>query len=148
MIGQRWARAQLQPFETALALVIVVQGVVALLGARTTDPLSEQLPDWLLVTFLGGYTLAGLAILFGLFRPRGDVEGGGLVLLALLLVARAILFVKYLGWGPQAAGSLAFSVCFVGACALRFMLLASTTKGQQQLTVVVTEKTEGGGGNQ
>jgi hypothetical protein len=119
----RLIHVRLQPFETAFAAIVVSQGLITLSGSAIVDPSAELLTHWMALAYNVAYTLAGVAILIGLIWPRGDVEGGGLVLLGLLLVARAILFGQALGWGARAVTSLTFALFLAFACGLRFGVL-------------------------
>lgn len=118
-----WLRARVAPFEAAIAVVIVVQAVIALGGWGVLDPMAVLLPGWLSVAFSIAYLTAGLAILAGLMVPRGDVEGAGLVLLAALVSARGVMFGALLGWGMESVTSLAFSLCVAVACIARLWVL-------------------------
>lgn len=122
-----WPRAGVAPFELAIAVIIVVQAVIAFGGWGAFNVADVLLPGWLSATFNGAYLLSGLAIIAGLCWPRGDIEGAGLVLLAATVVARGIMFGALLGWGFQSVTSLAFSFCVAGACAARIAVIARTS---------------------
>ncbi|HEX6686428.1 MAG TPA: hypothetical protein VF062_26890 [Candidatus Limnocylindrales bacterium] len=118
-----WGRICLAPFESAIAALIVAQAVIAVAGVGLVDPVETLLPDWLATGFNVAYLAAGLLLLFGVLRPRGDVEGAGLVLLACLVIGRGFLFGTLLGWGLQSITSLAFSTVVAVACVARIHLL-------------------------
>lgn len=120
-----WLRARVAPFEAAIAVIIVVQAVIAFAGWGVIDPIDALLPDWLGPVFNGAYLLSGLAIIVGLLWPRGDIEGAGLVLLGATITARGIMFGAFFGWGVAAVSSLAFSLCVAAACAMRVYTLRS-----------------------
>ena len=124
-IVRKMPRAWLHPFELAFAAIIISQGVVALTGRGIVNPANALLPHWLAIAFQIAYILAGLAISIGLLLPRGDVEGGGLILLATDLMARAILFGQFLGWNLQSVTSLTFSAFLTLACIARLAMLIS-----------------------
>jgi len=117
--------ARIQPFETAIAALIVCQGIIALTGGNLVDPGNALLPQWLAIAIQCTYSLAGLVMLIGLSIPRGDVEGAGLILLSTGLVGRALLFGVYLGWDSRALTALLFSALLACACAARLVLLQS-----------------------
>lgn len=129
-------RVWLQPFEIAFVLIIVIQGVISLIGDALIDPTNALLPSWMAKSFQGGYIFAGVVILIGILLPRGDVEGAGLILLGLDLLARAVMFGQYLGWGWQSVTSLAFSVLLALACLARLILLIKS------LTLVIVHKSD------
>lgn len=122
-----WLRIRLAPFESAIAVVIIVQAVTGLAGVGRLDPIGAVLPGWATVGFQLAYLAAGLLLLFGVLRPRGDIEGAGLVLLGCVVLARGLMFGVLLGWGWQATTALAFSLAIAVACVARLHLLAGGT---------------------
>jgi hypothetical protein len=119
-----WLRISIAPFETAIAVIIVVQALIATFGwGAIADPVAALLPPWQAAAFNIAYLAAGLTMLTGLFWPRGDVEGAGLVLLGSLTIARGIMYGTLLGWGVDSITSLAFSLAVGLACTARIRAL-------------------------
>lgn len=102
----------------------MVQAVIAFAGWGIVDPIAVLLPEWAAYGFNVAYLVAGLALLFGVLRPRGDVEGAGLVLLGCLVIARGVMFGVLFGWGRVSFTSLAFSGAVAVACIARLHLIA------------------------
>jgi hypothetical protein len=119
----KFSQVRLAPFEAAIALLIVVQSVIAFGEWSVVDPIAVLLPTWLRLTFNASYGIAGLLILAGMVWWRGDVEGAGLILFAATVAARGFLFGYLFDWSAQSVTSLAFSLVFAGAALARISLL-------------------------
>jgi hypothetical protein len=120
----RWLRGLWQaPFEVAIAALVVAQATLGIFDWGGRNPTDVLLPGWLEIGFDICYLIAGLAIIAGVFRFRGDIEGAGLVLLSFILVGRGLAYGYVLDWAPRTIITLAFSGLVVTACSIRISLL-------------------------
>jgi hypothetical protein len=115
-----WARATIVPFEVAVALLLTASGAAALGGAGLADPVGALLPGWEALGLNVMTVTAGLLVLAGVASAGAAAESAGLVLLTAVIICRALLYGRYLGFGVNFAvtGVLDASVAWAAAVRL------------------------------
>lgn len=111
-----------RPGAVALAMVALYAGVAGLfhIGA-STDALAALMPMWLSFALNLIYAAAGIAMLVGMGRQRGNIEAAGWILLAASVLVRAIAIVVVAGLTPSVLGLLVLYVGFLSAAIVRIV---------------------------
>lgn len=124
-----------RPGAVALAFIALYAGLAGLLHIGTaTDALTTLLPGWLTTTLNCIYTLAGVAMIAGMGRRRGNVEAAGWIMLTASVIVRAIAVFTVAGLNVQVLGLLVLYVGFLAAALVR---IAQIVRGDDIVVVHV-----------
>ncbi len=129
-------RASLAPFESAIAILLMISGLIVIGNFGPPDPIALILPVWEAYVLAGVFIATGIFILAGIALNNVGVEAAGLLLLVASLISRLILYGYYLGLDATFAVTSTLDVVFIVAAFLR--LFASRKR------VIITFR-EGGG---
>jgi len=120
-------RAGIVPFESAIAVLLVVSGAAALAGAGLVDPVADLLPGWEAVSLSALSIAAGVLMLAGVAGDAWRFEVPGLGLLAGVIMARFLLFGYFFGYGESFLVTGVFDGAIVAAAVSRFR---TVTRGE------------------
>lgn len=112
-------RLSVTPFETAIALLLIISGVASGLHLGLIDPVFALLPGWeaVLLSAMSGVT--GALLLAGSGIPHRGAETAGLVLLTCVILSRFLLYGYYLGFGASFAVTGIFDTALIWAAVAR-----------------------------
>jgi hypothetical protein len=117
-------RLSVLPFETLMAGLAIISGIVGFFAlGTTTDALNALLPEWLVHAFYVLYFIAGMGMLVGLALGRASIEGAGLVLLGVGVVVRFFSLVAFQAPFGQLVTPLFFYLLVTWACYARLRTL-------------------------
>jgi heme/copper-type cytochrome/quinol oxidase subunit 3 len=112
------------PFQTAIAILLVISGLISLTGYGDTDPFSLLLPVWEVVALAVSSVLSGVAVLAGLALPHRGSESAGLILLVAVILSRFLLYGQLLGYGPSFIVTGVFDSVLIWASLIRLGTIA------------------------
>lgn len=112
-------RLAVTPFETAIALLLVVSGVAALLHFGLIDPVAALLPSWESAALSAMSIMTGGLLIAGAGVPHRGAEAAGLLFLTAVVLSRFLLFGFYLGFGKSFAVTGVFDAALVWAAVAR-----------------------------
>lgn len=116
-------RLMVVPFETAIAILLIISGAVGLAHYGIIDPIAALLPAWeaaalnIMAIFAGGLMTTGMG--GSLKRP----ELSGLLLLLGVVICRFILFGYYLGFGENFVTTGVTDAAFIWAAVARLITI-------------------------
>jgi hypothetical protein len=116
-------RLAVQPFEAAIAALLVISGAAGLADYGVTDPAAALLPGWEAIGLNSVVTATGLLLLAGLAWRWRAGETAGLLFLAGVIAARFLLYGHYLGFGPSFVVTGAFDAAIIWAAAARLLAI-------------------------
>src|SRR5260221_8305509 len=93
-------RLAVQPFEAAVAALLLVSGLAGLARYGITDPTAALLPVWEAVSLNIIFAATGVLILAGVAAAWRAGEAAGMLFLVGVIAARVLLFGYYLWFGP------------------------------------------------
>jgi hypothetical protein len=117
------SRLTVIPAETMIAVWVLFSGIFGLLHFGIIDPLAALLPWWLAQTFNASAAIAGICLLVGVKKGSFPVEAVGLILLAMVVMGRLVVFVAYLGFHTSALSTVVFDSAVWWFCAVRLRTL-------------------------
>lgn len=116
---QAFHRVAVIPFETAVALLLIISGVTGLTGTGVIDPISALLPHWEATVIFAVSVCAGILAIGGILTAYRYAEMAGLLILAGYVADRFILYGYYLGFGGGFLTSAVFNAAVIWAVAVR-----------------------------
>ena len=127
MIRKLVARAQLAPFELAIALLLVLSGIRFLWkeDELAASQIGQSLPAP--QVWAASYLIAGCLVIVGVIAPLARVEAAGLALMASVVAINAVAFAAtYNVWDQWAYGvALVFYLSLTLAALGRLHVLVS-----------------------
>lgn len=94
-------RTSTVPFELAIALLLTITGAFALFHVGPVDQLTSILPEWEAVSLDVLAIVSGLSILSGVAFAKTAMEIAGIWFLNGSLIARVLLYGRYLGFSSD-----------------------------------------------
>jgi hypothetical protein len=91
------------PFEVGFATLAIYRGIAGLFGYSVIADAFLELPGWLSLVTNILFAVSGLAIVWGLYRVRREMEVVGLILLGFSLVIRSTVVATAADGGDPAA---------------------------------------------
>lgn len=124
-----------RPGAVALAFIALYAGIAGLLHIGTaTDALTTLLPGWLTIALNCIYTFAGIAMIAGMGRRRGNIEAAGWIMLAASVIVRTIAVLTVAGLSVQVVSLLVLYAGFLAAAVVR---IAQIVRGDDIVVVHV-----------
>lgn len=117
-----------QPFEAAVAMLLMITGVAELAGWAQPGPKTALLPSWE-ITGLNVLTfITGLFILIGILFGWRRFELSGLFFLLAIFVIQLVVFAAYFGVNKDLAVTIVFDMAVIWAAIVRIAhILRGTT---------------------
>src|SRR5258706_8773598 len=131
-------RLAVQPFEAAIAGLLIISGAAGLARYGITDPTAALLPAWEAVSLNIVFAVTGLLIIAGVAGAWRAGEAAGMLFLIGVIAARFLLFGWYLGFGPAFIVTGVFDAGLIWAAVARLLAI-----GRHQ--VVVLANVDNGG---
>jgi hypothetical protein len=116
-------RLAVQPFEAAIAALLLISGAAGLARYGITDPTAALLPAWEAVSLNVVLAATGLLILAGIARAWRAGEAAGMLFLTGVIAARFLLFGYYLGFGPAFVVTGVFDLAVIWAAIARLLAI-------------------------
>lgn len=109
------------PFETSIALLLVISGIAQLSNWVTQDPMRAVLPFWEIEVINCLTLISGVFMIVGLGIAWRKVELAGLMFLLAVFAIRLLLFAVYFGINKDFAVSLVFDAAVLWAAIARIV---------------------------
>ncbi len=105
------------PFETAIAILLMLSGTAALMHYGVIDPVAVLLPHWEAIFLNVLSILSGFLMIMGMALDEGRVEESGLLFLCGSLISRFLLYGHYLHYksGFFVTGLFYLTIIIAGA---------------------------------
>src|SRR5260221_9414188 len=117
-------RLAVQPFEAAIAGLLIVSGIAGLARYGIIDPTAALLPAWEAVSLNIFFAATGLLILAGVAAAWRAGEAAGMLFLTGVIAARFLLFGWYLGFGPAFIVTGVFDAGLIWAAVARLLAIS------------------------
>lgn len=117
-------RCSIVPFETAVGVLSIWAGGVALLNATfVARTFNSSLPQVYTAAFNLVYLIAGAFIVTGLGWAYRNLETSGLIFLVTTLIVRVVSLVFIVGWMPETISAIVQGIVFGVAGGVRIRSL-------------------------
>ena len=114
-------RLGILPFETAIALLLIISGVAQLTHVGLIDPVGVLLPAWEAMAF-GWVTIGtGLQMMGGMAIASRRAEMAGLLLLIAVISSRFLAYAIYLGFDTRFVVTGVFDAAIIWAAITRLL---------------------------
>ena len=119
-----FVRQSQHSFEVVIAFWCVYSGVTSLFNfGIVSNVITNALGTFAAAAFNILFVISGVAIYYGIGRSRGNVEGAGVILLAMSLLVRSLATGWVLGLSPVIFNSYILNGTLIVACMVRLVLL-------------------------
>ncbi|HEY2455584.1 MAG TPA: hypothetical protein VGI71_23815 [Scandinavium sp.] len=116
--------ATIAPFETAIAVLLIISGIAQIAHWGSTDVVLDALPFWEADIFNVVTVIAGVMIATGVMTAVRRIEMAGLLLVLAVFASRFILFGDLFGFVDSAfAETGIFYAAVVWAAIARFRMI-------------------------
>ena len=129
-------RLAVQPFEAAIAGLLLISGIAGLDRYGITDPTAALLPAWEAAGLNVVFIITGMLILAGIAYSWRGGEAAGMLFLIGVIAARFVLFGYYLGFGPAFIVTGVFDTGLIWAAIARLLAI-------RRRQVIVLASTDG-----
>jgi hypothetical protein len=114
-------RAVVDPFESAIALLILGSGVAGLANYGLIDPVEVLLPAWESVGLNIMMVMSGVLCMVGIIFGQVQSERSGLMFLIAVVLSRFLLYGDYLGYDSSFVLTGIFDALIIGAAVTRLL---------------------------
>lgn len=116
-------RHAIVPFETAIALLLIVSGIAGVAHVGIIDPVSALLPSWEAAALNWMAVVTGMLMGAGVGLAARGSEMAGLLFLLAVILCRLILYGYYLGAHADFATTAVFDSAVIWAAVARLITL-------------------------